>query len=242
VYTRTPTELRTRGAAEIPRANLAGVARFFDGMPAGTRVVGMPDPGVKALMPVEWFLGVRYEPLDSIAGFRPELVRDLRALTRFLRTTRIAYVVLPARSTDVIDAANPRDVLDARVRASLAALAADGVAREAYRDAHYVVWSLDASPIATVALAGGGEASLAYDASALCESGAAQVATVAWHGAVPNVAIEVRAPNANKSVLFAQGANRGRAKTGPWVKPDAAFILRAGREGRVLGVLRAQCD
>ncbi len=240
-YTRTPDELRMRGDHEIPRARLAGVAHFFDGMPAGTRVVGMPDPDVRANAPVEWFLGVRYEPLDSVADQRPALVADVRALTEFLRTTRVAYVVLP-EGPALPHAPTPRDALAALVRQALAARIAEGSAREAFRDADYVVFALDANAAQTVALAGGGEASLAYDTTALCSAGTAQVATIAWHGTAQGVAIEVRAPGAAKATLFAQGPARGHAKTGQWVAPGAEFIVRAGRAGPVLGVLRARCD
>jgi hypothetical protein len=235
-HTRGPNELALRGDREIARARLGGVAHFFEGMPRGTRVAGIPDASADIGVPAEWFLPVRYEPLDAFAWQQPALVRDGAAMADFLRRTRVAYVVLPVRPG--------KSPVSPIVRDALASLATDGLAREAFRDADYIVWALDVRATAIAPLAGGGEASIAYDAPALCTGDASQVATIAWHAQVPTISVYVRAPGGASASLFAESGSTGRVDTGPWVVRGAAFDLRAGRGGRLLGTLRAEpvCD
>jgi hypothetical protein len=245
VLTRLPFEFTEHATQEVAAAHLRGVARYFNGMSPGTRVVGLENVDTDAGLPVGWWLPLRYEPLLPFAWQQPELVATAEAFQRYLRDANITYIVTPEQKrADSSETRKKQSAggIDTLVRTSLDEMHVAHRVEVVYEDEYWTIWKHKHDPVSMVALSGGGTATVEFDNKMLCERRGDTIATVSWTGAASSVAIEVGTDG--QAALWAEGGTSGSLQTGPWVPVDAEFTFTNGREGRVIGriTVRPTCD
>lgn len=211
-----------------------GIALFFKGMWPGTRVIGVGDGESGGPSRARRWLPVRYETITDYAGKTPGIMASAEALKQHLiKADDVAYVIAPMAAT------SPPEKL---VHSALDEVVAMGLAEVSYKDEHFQVWLLLKKHRETIPLAGGGTASIAYDAKQLCKQPAHGVVTVSWSNATGGVAVEVKSPESSEPRLWVAGGDSGIATTGPWVPIGGELIFRKGHDGEVLGRVKVTPD
>ncbi len=233
---RLPFEYAQRARRGIQDAHLQGIARYFRGMPPGTRVVGIDGKNLDAELPPGWWLPVQYEPLQAYAWQQPSLVASPEAFQRYLVKAGIEYVILPRRPVG--------GGVEPVVRAAVAAMAATHAAEIVFQDDSYSLWKLKAGNTISVPLAGGGIADVDVDREQICAHPVNGVVAVRWSGASGSVAISVQSPSSDKASLWAEAGASGSLTTGPWMPIGGQLIFRRGRAGPEIGrvVVSPKCE
>lgn len=229
VMTRMPFEYAAYARSGIANADLMGVEKFFNDLPAGLRLVGLERNTDNTLYPAGWWLPLQYENLRLYAWQQPKIVASTDAFQRYLRDGGIDYLLMPKKTFDI--------PVDKVVRQGIERLKATGATSLAYEDTHYEVWKIRRMYTASAKLSDGGQVSISVDHDEICLNPVNGLVTIEWKSNGPQVVIEVKASADAIPSLWAEAGSSGILTTGPWMPIGGEFILKNDRGGEPIGRL-----